>query len=220
MKDVLFYPSVCLPLVTTTKMPPFCFSNVLWRVAVVKEEHQENTFPLIMVLFGITFDTKEHPQNAHSSMVVMLFGKAIEVKEQEENTHSLIVVIPSLITASSICSLSWRLKSCWCLFLLNPSIIIYFPTSSDEQCFYLLIENSFAVVFTWTICFSSHSCFLQMFKWFLWIVEWFTESWCTNRRTWMWVWIHLLHGYPWIFSNAHLLFLHYSKPFTWNYFLW
>ena len=83
MKDVLFYPSVCLPLVTTTRMPPFCFSNVLWRV-VVKEEQQENTFPLIMVLFGITFDATGHPQNAHSSMVVMLFGKAIEVKEQSE----------------------------------------------------------------------------------------------------------------------------------------
>ena len=84
MKDVLFYPSVCLPLVTTTKMPPFCFSNVSWRVAVDKEEYQENTLPLIMVLFGITFDTNGYPQNAHSSMVVMLFGKAIEVKEQEE----------------------------------------------------------------------------------------------------------------------------------------
>ena len=105
MKDVLFYPSVCLPLVTTTKMPPFCFSNVLWRVAVGKEEHQENTLQLIMMLFGITFDTKEHPQNAHSSTVVMLFGKAIEVKEQSENTHSLIVVIPSFITAFSICPL-------------------------------------------------------------------------------------------------------------------
>ena len=85
MKDVLFYPSVCLPLVTTTKMPPFCFSNVSWRVAVVKEEHQEKTLQLIIVLFGITFDTNGHPQNAHSSMEVMLFGKAIEVKEQSEN---------------------------------------------------------------------------------------------------------------------------------------
>ena len=84
MKDVLFYPSVCLSLVTTTKMPPFCFSNVLWRVAVDKEEHQENTLLLIMMLFGITFDTNGHQQNAHSSMLVMLFGKAIEVKEQEE----------------------------------------------------------------------------------------------------------------------------------------
>ena len=84
MKDVLFYPSVCLPLVTTTKMPPFCFSNVSWRVAVIKEEHRENTFPLIMLLFGITFDANGHPQNAHSSMVVMLFEKAIEVKEQSE----------------------------------------------------------------------------------------------------------------------------------------
>ena len=84
MKDVLFYPSVCLPLVTTTKMPPFCFSNVLWRVAVVKEEQEESAFPLIMVLLGNTVDTNGHPQNAHSSMVVMLFGKAIEVKEQSE----------------------------------------------------------------------------------------------------------------------------------------
>ena len=84
MKDVLFYPSVCLSLVTTTRMPPFCFSNVLWRVVVVKEEHRENILPLIMVLFGITFDTTRHPRNAHSSMVVMLFGKAIEVKEQSE----------------------------------------------------------------------------------------------------------------------------------------
>ena len=106
MKDVLFYPSVCLPLVTTTKMPPFCFSNVLWRVVVVKEEHRENTLPLIMMLFRITIDANRHPQNAHSSMVVMLFGKAFEVKEQEENAHPLIVVIPSLITTFSICSLS------------------------------------------------------------------------------------------------------------------
>ena len=36
----------------------------------------------------------------------------------------------------------------------------------------------------------------------------------------MLVWIHLPHGYPWIFSNTRLLFLHYSKPFQWNYFLW
>ena len=84
MKDALFYPSVCLPLVTTTKMPPFCFSNVLWRVAIVREEHRENTLPLIMVLFVITIDANGHSQNAHSSVVVMLFGKAIEVKEQEE----------------------------------------------------------------------------------------------------------------------------------------
>ena len=72
---------------------------------MVKEEQQESAFPLIMVLFGITFDANGHPQNAHSSMVVMLFGKAIEVKEQSENTHSLIVVIPSRVTVFSICSL-------------------------------------------------------------------------------------------------------------------
>ena len=65
-------------------MSSFCFSNVLWRVVVFKEEQQENTLPLIMVLFGITFDTNEHPQNAHSSTVVTLFEKAIEVKEQSE----------------------------------------------------------------------------------------------------------------------------------------
>ena len=105
MKDVLLYPSVCLPLVTTTKMPPFCFSNVLWRVVVGKEEHRENTFPLIVVLFVITFDTNGHQQNAHSSMEVILFRKAIEGKEQSENTHPLIAVIPSLVTTFSICSL-------------------------------------------------------------------------------------------------------------------
>ena len=75
------------------------------RVIVIKEKHQENTLPLIMVLFGITFDANGHPQNAHSSMVVMLFRKAIEVKEQSENAHLLIVVIPSLVTTFSICSL-------------------------------------------------------------------------------------------------------------------
>ena len=85
MKDVLFYPSVCLPLVTTAKMPPFCFSNVLRRVIVGKEEHQENTLQLIMVLFGITFDTNGRPQNAHSSMVMMLFRKGIKGKEQSNS---------------------------------------------------------------------------------------------------------------------------------------
>ena len=105
MKDVLFYPSVCLTLVTTTRMPPFCFSNISWRVAVGKEKHRESTLPLIMLLFRITFDANGHPQNAHSPMVVMLFGKVIEVKEQSGNTHSLIVVIPSSITTFLICSL-------------------------------------------------------------------------------------------------------------------
>ena len=105
MKDVLFYPSVCLPLVTATKIQPFGFSNVSWRVAVVNEEHRENTLQLIMLLFGIIFDANGYPQNAHSSMVVMLFEKAIELKEQSENTHSLIVVIPSLGTTVFICSL-------------------------------------------------------------------------------------------------------------------
>ena len=128
MKDVLFYPSVCLPLVTTTKMPPFCFSNVSWRVAVVKEEHQENTFPLTIVLFGIAFDTNGHPQNAHSSMVVMLFGKAIEVKEQSEIFWFLFVSMKIGQKTSkgySMCLYSKRSKDD-CSNFLRKSIVRHF----------------------------------------------------------------------------------------------
>ena len=124
MKDVLFYPSVCLPLVTTTKMPPFCFSNIFWRVAVSKEEHKESTLQLIMVLLGNIVDTNGHPQNAHSSMVVMLFRKAIEVKEQSEDIHPLIVVIPSLITTFLICFLFEEITSIELCFIISTVFFV------------------------------------------------------------------------------------------------
>ena len=76
------------------------------------------------MLFEITFDTNEHPQNAHSSMVVMLFGKAIEVKEQSESTHSLIVVIPSLITTFSICSLFEEIALIELCFIINTVFFV------------------------------------------------------------------------------------------------
>ena len=91
---------------------------------MVKEERQGSTLLLIMLLFVITVDTKEHPQNAHSSMVVMLFGKVIEVKEQSENTHSMIVVIPSLTTTFSICFLFEEIALIELCFISNTVFFV------------------------------------------------------------------------------------------------
>ena len=64
------------------KMLSFWLSNLFGRVAIVKEEQDENTLsPIVVTLFGMVMEVnEEQPENALLPIVVTLSGIVIESK--------------------------------------------------------------------------------------------------------------------------------------------
>ena len=91
--------------IPSTEVKCLLFSETF--IAVNDEQSENALSPIVATLSGMAIEVKEeHSRNALSSIVVTLSGMMMEVKEEHfQNAHFPIVVIPSLITALSICSL-------------------------------------------------------------------------------------------------------------------